>query len=1156
MNGGAFGKVLALLMSFQLVPGIPPVVLPPGALSPSPPEGGGTLWAASGLAAPESAGGPVDIGTPVVLHFAQVGNGQGLVSDLVLTNPSSASPVTGRVEFFGDDGDPLELSLASPSGRFFAVDFTVPPLGATRVVTDGGGALVAGAARVTADRRLGGVVRFTIPGVGTTGVGESQASRAFLTPARRSAINTGLALHNPGKDPVRLRLTLRSAAGVPPPGGRALLDLPALGHTARFIDELFGGLHLSGFEGTLGVEVMGPGEVAATALELGGAAGQFTTLPVIAEPQAGPVPYFAQMGNGGGLVSELILANPSRERDIAARVQFLGGDGGSLEFGLTSPPGRRSSLDVTVKALGMTRIATDSLGDVAAGAVRVAADGRLGGVVRFTIPGVGTTGVGESRPVGSFVIPARRTAVNTGLALHNAGAEGVEVRLRLRRSDGTPVAGAQKTIELAGGGHRAQFVGELFPGVVPQGFEGTLTAEVQGGSGKLAATALELGNQPGQFTTLPVTALGGALTVSVAAASPGQFVDLRHDSIAAGSRPVVEVEGVYPDSTVLIESAFASAGTARFVVPPVFHSTSGAPVGGTVTLRLLGSGETASLRIDAPEALPDVEAGALLSAFLTRTAENLGKARDDLADLGALYGIDTASPRARLDERIAVIEAAVAEIQTRGQLTMVGEDGMPLVLDGAALRRNDQLLMAVVNGFRDELGVASTGSISPQQGTNPNPGQEFLAGWADALDRAMDNIELGAGAVVGAVSLVVALTAGAKAGIVILAIAGGGYVLIEGVHSEGLAALADRLRGPDAQGYEFGQQLVRSAGQALESLAISVGGIKSSLLNLYGTINDAVSVYDVFGIKSCQDEHSSQSVGILPASASTRFCDDVLPLLPPVAVILGGPLSLSPETSGAWRILPIGGSAPYAAEIFWGDGSGAQLSLPTSGGQPSHSYAAAGTYPIRVSLRDRTGGYGAAESVVLVSGAESLAGTIDIPGFVTRTFDPPVVFFGLTRIIEGESTVLLDRIPVVGGGTTQMPWEAGGEVLSILVHPNQAGRAPFTTRNIGWLPDGGDVHVVYSSHAIRNETDQWPVGLVGVSGTVSLSQLGNRVGDRVSGTFNVRIEGERAVCAGSGCTQVSYQTVAGTVAGAFEGTVTGSGPTQADPGSGPHVPKE
>ena len=56
---------------------------------------------------------------------------------------------------------------------------------------------------------------------------------------------------------------------------------------------------------------------------------------------------------------------------------------------------------------------------------------------------------------------------------------------------------------LAAGGHLARFVEELFPEANTQNFHGTLSVEVTGG--KVAATALELGSKPGEFTTLPVT---------------------------------------------------------------------------------------------------------------------------------------------------------------------------------------------------------------------------------------------------------------------------------------------------------------------------------------------------------------------------------------------------------------------------------------------------------------------------------------------------------------------------------------------------------------------------------------------------------------------------------------------------------------------------
>ena len=55
-------------------------------------------------------------------------------------------------------------------------------------------------------------------------------------------------------------------------------------------------------------------------------------------------------------------------------------------------------------------------------------------------------------------------------------------------------------------GQLAQFFGGdrevLLPDADTDDFEGTLVVEVVGG--KVAAIALELGTQPGQFTTLPV----------------------------------------------------------------------------------------------------------------------------------------------------------------------------------------------------------------------------------------------------------------------------------------------------------------------------------------------------------------------------------------------------------------------------------------------------------------------------------------------------------------------------------------------------------------------------------------------------------------------------------------------------------------------------
>ncbi len=79
------------------------------------------------------------------------------------------------------------------------------------------------------------------------------------------------------------------------------------------------------------------------------------------------------------------------------------------------------------------------------------------------------------------------------------------MKLTLLGKDGVEVA--NRTIEgLAGRGHLAQFIDELFEGTDTSDFQGTLVVEVVG-AGQVAATALELGPNPGQFTTLPVTPL-------------------------------------------------------------------------------------------------------------------------------------------------------------------------------------------------------------------------------------------------------------------------------------------------------------------------------------------------------------------------------------------------------------------------------------------------------------------------------------------------------------------------------------------------------------------------------------------------------------------------------------------------------------------------
>ncbi|MBI4481931.1 MAG: exo-alpha-sialidase [Acidobacteria bacterium] len=217
------------------------------------------------------------------LHFAQIGNGLGFTADTVFTNPSTTATANARMEFFDDNGAALSPGILGSTSKS-TVDFTVPPLGTATFSTDGAGALVVGSAFVASENSLAGVVRFRIPEIGIAGVGESQPMSGFIVPVRRKAggINTGVAVRNPETKAVSLTLTLRNKSGAAVTNGtKSITSFAARGHFAQFIHELFPGASTDDFEGTLVVQATG-GKVAATALELGTSAGEFTTLPVTA----------------------------------------------------------------------------------------------------------------------------------------------------------------------------------------------------------------------------------------------------------------------------------------------------------------------------------------------------------------------------------------------------------------------------------------------------------------------------------------------------------------------------------------------------------------------------------------------------------------------------------------------------------------------------------------------------------------------------------------------------------------------------------------------------------------------------------------------------------------------------------------------------------
>ncbi|MDA2933704.1 hypothetical protein MYX82_05120 [Acidobacteria bacterium AH-259-D05] len=152
------------------------------------------------------------------VRFAQFGNGVGLVSETVLTNPSAISTTSGKVEFFDDSGDPLSVGIVDVFGSAqptTSVDFSIPPLDTVTISSSGEGATAVGSAVVSSDVGVGGIIRFSIAGLGIAGVAESQPLTGFIASVRRQlgGINTGIAIQNTENQPVTLNFALRVKGG-------------------------------------------------------------------------------------------------------------------------------------------------------------------------------------------------------------------------------------------------------------------------------------------------------------------------------------------------------------------------------------------------------------------------------------------------------------------------------------------------------------------------------------------------------------------------------------------------------------------------------------------------------------------------------------------------------------------------------------------------------------------------------------------------------------------------------------------------------------------------------------------------------------------------------------------------------------------------------
>ena len=468
--------------------------------------------------------------TPVAdLDFTHFANGGFITSTLALVN-AGAYPVRPAIYFYDQDGDPIaarrvvELTPDLEVGDDGALRprAVMHPLEELTIATHGRGGLRAGSVTVRAPGSIGGVLRFDIPGYGVAGVGDSPTLRDALVPVRRQdgGVNTGVAVRNRGTAALTLQCRLMQDGAVLE---ETIIPLPANGQDSRFIDQVFPAAETSDFAGSVRCTAPEPGRFSAVAFELDGVNRIFTTLPVVPVPavldreqeqedeqeQDATRLDFTHFANGGKIVSSLVLLNAGAY-PVRPAIYFHDQDGG--------PIAAESMVDITgdlevgddgalrpitaLNPLGELTISTHGRGALKVGSVAVVADGPIGGVLRFDIPGLGVAGVGDSPPLRDALVPVRRQdgGVNTGVALHNRGTTALLVRCRLMR------AGAvleETMIPLAANGQDSRFIDQVFPTADTSDFAGSVRCMTPE-PGRFSAVAFELDGVHRIFTTLPV----------------------------------------------------------------------------------------------------------------------------------------------------------------------------------------------------------------------------------------------------------------------------------------------------------------------------------------------------------------------------------------------------------------------------------------------------------------------------------------------------------------------------------------------------------------------------------------------------------------------------------------------------------------------------
>ena len=289
------------------------------------------------------------------VYFPHFADGNGWATQVILVNPTDRT-IAGTVAFLGQGSvtaaaAPVVLTLDGGSTRS-NFDYSIPPRSAQRFTTaNPPGGLAVGSVRATPDRgntAPAGLVVFsfapgekTLSEAGVSALPKGSAFRVYVeasgVPGQVGSIRSGLAITNAGAttNTVTLEVTSLDGSLAGPP---ATLALPPLGHSARFIDEMF--TLPDNFSGV--VRVTSTDEVAIVGLRLRvnerGELKMTTTPP---SNQTGPSPlaetFFPHIVDSGGWSTQFILFSGTAGQASSGTLRFIDASGQPLDLPITQP---------------------------------------------------------------------------------------------------------------------------------------------------------------------------------------------------------------------------------------------------------------------------------------------------------------------------------------------------------------------------------------------------------------------------------------------------------------------------------------------------------------------------------------------------------------------------------------------------------------------------------------------------------------------------------------------------------------------------------------------------------------------------------------------------------------------------------------------------